>query len=185
MTLVAIDVESWWIVVGVSVAYLAVSLILGLLPGRRASGTVTGYVAGDRSLGVLVMYFIMGATIFSAFAFLGGPGWTYGRGAAAFFILGYGTLGFLPFYFLGPRAARLGREFGFVTQAEMVARRFGQRSIAGVMALISVIAFIPYLAIQIKGAGYVLNAVTEGRVAEWVGGLLVYAVKGSLSPPAT
>ena len=69
--------------IGISAAYLAASLIVGMWPGRKASGTAAGYVAGDRSLGLLVMYFITGATIFSSFAFLGGPGWAYSKGAAA------------------------------------------------------------------------------------------------------
>ena len=165
-----------WIVIGISVAYLAASLAVGIWPGRKASGTTAGYVAGDRTLGLVVMYFITGATIFSSFAFLGGPGWAYGKGAAAFYILGYGALGFVPFYFLGPRAARLGRKYGFVSQAEMIAQRYGMRSIAGVMAVISVAAFIPYLGLQIKGAGYVLFAVTRGELPVWLGGALVYAV---------
>ncbi len=167
---------AWWIVFGVSLAYLLASLVIGLLPGRKASRTAAGYVAGDRTLGLLVMYFITGATIFSAFAFLGGPGWAYSKGAAAFYILAYGSLGFLPFYFLGPRAARLGRHFGFVTQAEMVAERFGMRSIAGLMALVSVLGFVPYLALQMKGAGYVLTAVTRGHIPEWAGAALVYGI---------
>ena len=82
----------------------------------------------------------------------------------------------MPFYFLGPRAARLGRRFGFVTQAEMVAERFRVRSIAGLMALISVVAFVPYLALQMKGAGYVLYAVTRGALPEWAGAALVYGI---------
>lgn len=168
--------EPWVVVVGISAAYLVASLAVGILPGRKASRTAAGYVAGDRTLGLLVMYFITGATIFSSFAFLGAPGWAYSRGAAGFYILGYGTLGFLPFYFLGPRAARLGRRYGFVTQAEMVGARYGSAAIAGLMALISVAAFIPYLALQMKGAGYVLNMVTEGRLPEWAGSALVYGV---------
>ena len=122
------------VVVGVSAAYLLACLVLGILPGRKQSDSAAGYVAGDRTLGLLVMYFITGATIFSAFAFLGGPGWAYKRGVAAFYILGYGALGFLPFYFLGPRAARLGRRYGFITQAEMIAARYQRPAIAGVMA---------------------------------------------------
>ena len=164
------------VVLGVSGVYLVVCLVLGMMPSRRVSGTAAGYVAGDRSLGLLVMYFITGATIFSAFAFLGGPGWAYSKGAAAFYILAYGTLGFVPFYFLGPRAARVGRTFGFVTQAEMVSGRFGKRSIAGVMAVISIVAFVPYLALQIKGAGYVLFAVSDGWIPIAVGGGIVYTV---------
>ena len=164
------------VVLVVTLSYLAASLLVGLWPGRRASTTAEGYVAGDRTLGLVLMYFITGATIFSAFAFLGGPGWAYSRGAAAFYILGYGALGFIPFYFLGPRAARLGRRYGFVTQAEMVAARFRMPSIAGVMAVVSVVAFVPYLALQMKGAGYVLSAVTRGAIEEWQGAALVYGV---------
>lgn len=164
------------IVVSVSVGYLALCLVIGMLPGRKSSDSAAGYVAGDRSLGLFVMYFITGATIFSAFAFLGAPGWVYSRGASAFYILAYGTLGFIPFYFLGPRASRLGREYGFVTQAQMVSARFRLPTIAGVMALISTLAFVPYLALQMKGAGYVLEAMTHGAVPEWMGAALVYGV---------
>ncbi|MFH0944793.1 MAG: sodium:solute symporter family protein [Planctomycetota bacterium] len=160
----------------VACGYLLLSLVVGILPGARSSKSATGFVAGDRGLGLLVMYFITGATIFSAFAFLGAPGWAYSRGAAAFYILAYGTLGFVPFYFVGPRAARLGRFYGFVTQAEMVAHRFRRPALAGVMALISTIAFIPYLALQMKGAGYVFSALTRGAVAEWAGAAIVYGV---------
>jgi solute:Na+ symporter, SSS family len=53
------------------------------------------------------MYFIVGGTIFSAFAFLGGPGWAYSRGAAVLYILSYGVIGIAPWYFVGrrPRAS--------------------------------------------------------------------------------
>lgn len=163
-------------VLAVSIGYLVLSLVVGMWPGKKSSDSAAGYVAGDRTLGLVVMYFITGASIFSAFAFLGGPGWTYSKGAAAFYILGYGALGFVPFYFLGPRAARLGRRFGFVTQAEMVAARFGSPALAGVMAVISVVAFIPYLALQMLGAGYVLYALTDHALPTWAGAGLVYLV---------
>jgi SSS family solute:Na+ symporter len=169
-------VPSSAVVFGVSALYLAVCLGLGLWPGRKASASAAGYVAGDRTLGLVLMYFITGATIFSAFAFLGAPGWAYSRGAAAFYILGYGALGFAPLYFLGPRAARLGRAHGFVTQAEMVSARVRSPAVAGVMAAISVVAFVPYLALQMKGAGYVLSAVTRGAIPDWAGAALVYGV---------
>ncbi len=163
-------------VLGVVGAYLAASLAVGLIPGKRSSDSAEGFVAGDRSMGGLVMYFITGATIFSAFAFLGLPGWAYSRGVAACYVLGYGALGFMPFYFLGPRAARLGRRYGYVTQAEMVSGRFRSPAIALTMALITVYALVPYVALQMKGAGYVLFAVTDGAIPEAAGSAIVYGV---------
>jgi SSS family solute:Na+ symporter len=104
------------VALAVAALYLAVCLVVGLWPSRHASSSVAGYVAGDRGLGLWLMYFITGATIFSAFTFLGMPGMAYQEGAAAFYILSYGILGFVPFYFLGPRAGRICVVLGLVNE---------------------------------------------------------------------
>ena len=169
--------DAWVIVFLTTLAYLLITLAIGLASGRNVSNTPEGYVAGDRSLGFLLLYFIMGASIYSAFAFLGAPGWAYSRGAAAFYIVSYGTVGLLPWYFLGPRIAILGRRFGFVTQAEFFAYRFDSpKAIPAIMAIMSAAALVPYLVIQMKGAGYVFSVVTEGRMPEWAGAALAYGV---------
>ena len=157
-------------------AYLAVTLGVGLLAGRRASRSVQGYVAGDRDFGLLVMYFITGATVFSAFAFLGGPGWAYSRGAAAFYILTYGVLGMAPWYAMGPRVAALGRRFGFVTQAQLLVGRFPSRGLSLLMAVLTLAAFVPYVTIQMRGAGIVIEAVTNGAIPLWAGAALAYGI---------
>ncbi len=166
----------WIIVVTVVAAYLAVNLAVGLRAGSRSSDTVAGYVAGDREFGTLVMYFVTGATIYSAFAFLGGPGWTFSRGAAAFYILAYGVLGIAPYFALGPWAARLGRKHGYVTQASMLAHRYQNRWVAVVAGVVSVIAMVPYIALQMRGAGIVLEQVTDGHVPLAAGAAIAYGV---------
>ncbi|WP_298301429.1 sodium:solute symporter [uncultured Erythrobacter sp.] len=168
--------ERWQIIALVIAAYLAVTLAIGLLSGRRASKSVAGYVAGDRDFGLLVMYFVLGASIFSAFAFLGGPGWAYSRGAAAFYILSYGVLGIAPYFFLGPKAAALGRKFGYVTQAQLICGRFPSRGLSLMIAVLTVLAFIPYITLQMRGAGIVIEAVTEGNVPLWAGSLVAYGI---------
>lgn len=106
--------DQWVAISSMIVAYLGLTLWVGLRAGRGTSSTVDGFVAGDRNFGFLVMYFVTGATVFSAFAFLGGPGWAYSRGAAAFYILSYGVLGMAPWYVIGPKVARIGRQLGQV-----------------------------------------------------------------------
>ena len=156
--------------------YLGVTLAVGLAAGRRASRSVQGYVAGDRDFGLLVMYFITGAMVFSAFAFLGGPGWAYSRGAAAFYILSYGVLGMAPWYAMGPKVAALGRRFGFVTQAQLLTGRFPSRGLSALMALLTLAAFVPYVTIQMRGAGIVIEAVTDGQVPLAAGAAAAYAI---------
>ena len=111
------ELDAWLVILLICGGYLAVTLLLGVLSGRTISHSVTGYVAADRTMNVLMLYFVLGASVFSSFAFLGGPGWAYSRGAAAFYILAYGTVGMVPLYFIGPRTHRVGARFNFVTQA--------------------------------------------------------------------
>lgn len=157
-------------------AYLLITLAIGLRAGKGMSATVDGYVAGDRNFGLLVMYFVTGATVFSAFAFLGGPGWAYSRGAAAFYILSYGVLGMAPWYVMGPKIARIGRRFSLVTQAQFLTARFPSKGLSVLIALVSVVALIPYITLQMKGAGIVIEAVTDGRIPLWLGALVSYGI---------
>ncbi|MEM1262972.1 MAG: sodium:solute symporter family protein [Pseudomonadota bacterium] len=168
--------DQWMVILAMIVAYLALTLWVGLRAGRGTSATVDGFVAGDRNFGFLVMYFVTGATVFSAFAFLGGPGWAYSRGAAAFYILSYGVLGMAPWYVIGPKAARIGRRFGQVTQAQFLTGRFRSRGLSLVIAVISIAALIPYITLQMRGAGIVIEAVTEGRVPLWAGAAAAYGI---------
>ena len=135
--------ENWIIALLICGMYLVVTLVTGVLSGRTASSSVTGYVAGDRSMNTVFLYFVLGASVFSAFAFLGGPGWAYSRGTAALYIIAYGIAGMVPLYFIGPRVRKLGEKFGFVTQAELLAHRFESRPLSILLAILSIIAFHP------------------------------------------
>ncbi len=159
---------------GVVLGYLAFVLVLGIVAGRRGGGGVADFVAGDRAFGPVLMYFVMGATIFSAYALLGTPQRVVAKGSDAFYILAYGAVGFVPVYFFGPRVRRLGAKLGCVTQAELIGGRFGSRYVWGLMGAASVLAFVPYLVIQLKGAGMVMAAVTGWTPG--VGAAVVYAV---------
>lgn len=168
--------EGWITILIICGIYLALTLAMGIIPGLRISESVTGFVAGDRSMNLLILYFVMGASIFSSFAFLGGPGWAYSRGAAAFYIIAYGITGMIPLYFFGPKVRRLGEKFGFVTQAEILQDRYNSKALSVILALVSIIVFIPYLTLQMKGAGYVLTTISEGAIPGWLGAGIAYLV---------
>lgn len=164
------------IILGICGLYLVVTLVMGIIPGLKVSNSTTGYVAGDRSMNVFILYFVLGASIFSSFAFLGGPGWAYSRGAAAFYIIAYGAMGMVPFYFFGPKARKLGAKFGFVTQAELLQDRFNSKLLSVLLSVLTVVVLIPYLTLQMKGAGLVLNTISEGAIPNWLGAGIAYFV---------
>lgn len=164
------------LLVGFCIAYLAIILVVGLWSGRGASNSVAGFVAGDRRVHGVLLYFIIGAAVYSSFAFLGTPGWAYSRGAAALYVLCFSAIGVIPLYFFGPIARQWGQQKGFVTQAEMMGWRFRSRLLQGVLALIGVAVLIPYLTLQMKGAGLILYTLSGGDVPVWAGAGMVYGV---------
>ncbi len=167
--------EIW--ILGIAGAYLFLSLVVGVMFGRKSkTDEAQGFVAANRSFGLVLMYFVTGATIFSSFAFLGMPGWAYEKGGAAFYVISYGAVAMVPLYFFGPKVAKWGRAFGYITQADFIADRFGCRILPGLMALVSVLAFVPYLVLQMKGAGFLLSTMTAGKIPESVGALIPYLI---------
>ena len=166
----------WLVILGIIFVYLIVVMSLGILSSRRRQNSFEEYVNASRNLGFFVNYFLLGASIFSAFAFLGGPGWAYSRGAASFYLLGYSVFGLLPWYIFGPKIMRLGQKFGFSTQAELISARFKSKWLSIVIAVISIMAFIQYICLQMKGSGYVLSTLTDGRIPFWAGALVAYGV---------
>ncbi|WP_316979304.1 sodium:solute symporter family protein [Shumkonia mesophila] len=167
----------WIIALAMMGGYLVFAFVLGMLAGKgRSFFSISEYAVADRGLGIVVMWFLMGGTIFSAFAFLGGPAWAYSRGAASFYILAYTALGLLPWYLIGPRMAKLGAARGYFSMGDMLRDRYQSRSLVVIVGIVSVLAFIQYLTLQIKGMAYIFNIMTDGHIPFWVGALLSYGI---------
>jgi SSS family solute:Na+ symporter len=167
---------NWILVLIIIFIYLFFVLFLGSLAGRGRESSIVEYIAASRGLGFVVMYFLMGGAIFSAFAYLGGPGWAYSKGAAAFYILGYCALGLVPWWLWGPRALKAGRKFQYVTQAQLFSDRFQSKALSLIIAVVSILAFIQYITLQMKGCAYVFEIASEGRIPFWAGALIAYLV---------
>lgn len=155
-------------------AYLAVALAIGIWAGRRGSGGTDDFITGERSFGPILMYFVMGAMVFSAFALLGTPQRVMAKGSDAFYTLAYGSVALVPVFFFGARVRRIGAREKLYTQAEFLGGRYASRRLTAVMGLASLLAFLPYIVIQFKGAGVVMQ-----QVLGWspvAGAAVVYAV---------
>ena len=169
--------SNWMFALGAMLVYLALAFALGLLAGRKRSfWSVSEYAVADRGLGFIVVWFMMGGTVFSAFAFLGGPGMAFSEGAAAYFVPAYLALGILPWYVLGPKVGRIGARKNFVTLGEFVGDRYRSRALTVLIGVISVLAFIQYLTLQIKGMAFIFSILTEGAIPYWFGALLAYGI---------
>ncbi len=168
--------QDWMIVTGITVAYLVFILVVGLRARNEEASTLEGYVAGGRNIGLVFLFFILGAEAFSAFSFLGGPGEAYSSGVPVMYIMAYLTMGIGMMWMIGPRVARLGRRFGYLTQADLASDRFSSKGLGVLIALVGVVALVPYMTVQITGMGLLFQAATDGNVPFWLGSLGAFLV---------
>ena len=165
--------EKWQIALLAISLYLIIAFLVGILAGRGKSFfSLSEYAVGDRSFNLFIMWFLMGGTIFSAFAFLGGPGWAFSKGAASYYILVYCTLGLMPWYIIGPKVARIGKKNNYITMGDFLGDRYQSKVLTVIVGIIAILAFIPYLTLQIKGMAYIFNVLTYDNVPYWLGALL-------------
>lgn len=157
-------------------AYVLVTVAVGLIGNRLRERTPDDYFLAGRRVGPVVLFFTLIATNFSAFFFLGFAGAGYRIGFSYYGIMSFGTaLVALAFYGIGHRAWSLGRARGYITPPEMVGDRTGSRALKFVFLAVMVFFTIPYLALQPIGAGYLLAAVTDGAIPQFLGAVLLTA----------
>ena len=45
-----------------------------------------------------------------------------------------------------------------------------------IIGVVSLLAFIPYLSLQIKGMAYIFNVLSYGHIAFWLGALIAFGI---------
>lgn len=133
----------WQIALGIMVAYLVLAMAVGLLAGRGHSrASVSEFTTAGRGLGLLVMWFLMGGAIFSAFSFLGAPGWSFSMGAPALYIITYTAFAIIPWYLLAPKIGAIGRKHGLYSLVGFFYGRYRLRTMSVLIGLIALLAFV-------------------------------------------
>ncbi|MES1931538.1 solute:Na+ symporter, SSS family protein [Salinisphaera shabanensis T35B1] len=94
------------------------------------------------------------------------------------YIVAYVSLAVIGWWIVAPYISRLGRLHGFLTQAEFFVACYPTRgNVLGLfVGVVSILAMVPYLAVQIAGTGLLFEAATSGTVPFWLGSLLACGV---------
>ena len=161
---------------------LALAFALGLLARRGHRMSLEQWTVGGRGFGSVFVFLLMAGEIYTTFTFLGGSGWAYGRGAPTFYILCYGAVAYALSYFVLPPIWRFATRHQLHSQADYFVVRYRSGALGVLVALVSVAAIVPYLALQLQGLGLIVSEASYGRVstarAVWlsVTALVVYVI---------
>ena len=164
---------------GILSATLLLALLLSVRGARSAGGSNSGttsleqWSVGNRGFGTILVFMLLAGEIYTTFTFLGGSGWAYGRGAPAFYIIGYGAVAYIMSYWLLPAIWQRATAWKVVSQSEYFTRAYSSAALGNLVAAVSIAALMPYLVLQLKGLGIIVSESSYGAIsantAIWIG----------------
>ena len=153
------------------------ALVLGFLARRGKDMSLEQWTVGGRGFGAIFVFLLLAGEIYTTFTFLGGSGFSYGKGAPAYYILCYGTLAYVLSYFMLPPIWRYAKENRLYSQSDFFVRKYDSSALGVLVALVDIVALIPYLVLQFKGLGIIVEIAGYGAisstVAIWIGAAVV------------
>ncbi|HEX4303596.1 MAG TPA: sodium:solute symporter [Rhizomicrobium sp.] len=128
--------------------------VLGFVASRWRRGDLSDlqeWGLGGRRFGTVVTWFLLGGDLYTAYTFIAVPAVLFGAGASGFFAVPYTILVYPIVYAIYPRLWSVSRAKGYVTAADFVRGRFGNRTLALAVAITGIVATMPYIALQLVG----------------------------------
>ncbi len=168
--------ESWVVATGLIFAYIFVTVVLGFLANRALAVDLEDFLLYGRQAGFVVLYLTVVASYHSAFAFLGSGGFFYTHGIGFWEAGTWTVLVGAITYTLGVRIWVLGKRFGYMTPADMLADFYESETVRAVAAAVSVLFTILYIQVQAQGLGYIISVASGDRISFEVGTLILLLV---------
>ena len=150
-----------WTALTVFILLFAFITYLGFAAARWRKGDLDQlheWGLGGRRFGTLITWFLIGGDIYTAYTFIAVPALAFGAGAIAFFAVPY-TIFIYPILFLVfPRLWYVCHKHNYITPADFVRGRFGNRWLALAVTVTGIVATMPYIALQLVGIQVVIGA---------------------------
>jgi solute:Na+ symporter, SSS family len=162
-----------WVALAVFVALFGFITWLGFLAAHWRKGDLEllhEWGLGGRRFGTLVTWFLIGGDLYTAYTFVAVPALAFGAGAVAFFAVPYTIVIYPILFVIFPRLWHVSHKHGYITAADFVRGRYGNRWLALVVSLTGIVATMPYIALQLVGLQVVIGALGISGQG-WVGEL--------------
>ncbi|MGH8144354.1 MAG: monocarboxylate uptake permease MctP [Steroidobacteraceae bacterium] len=154
---------------------------LGLAAARWRRGDLDllqEWGLGGRRFGTLITWFLVGGDLYTAYTFIAVPALAFGAGAMAFFAVPYTIIAYPIFFIVFPRIWQVCRRHDYITIADFVRGRFGNRWLALAIAITGIAATMPYIALQLVGLQVVIGGLglAGSGVAGYLPLLIAFAI---------
>ncbi|WP_078854582.1 sodium:solute symporter family protein [Streptomyces sp. NRRL F-5135] len=153
---------------GVFVAFMVLTVVLGLLAVRGrggGGGGLTEWSVGGRSLGAVLIWVLMAGESYTSFSYLGAAGWGYNHGAPVLYVVAYMSCGYAVGYLVGPLLWEYARRHDLVGLTDILAHRYGRPWLGAAVAVLATVFLLPYIQLQITGMGVVVSTISYGAIS--------------------
>jgi len=143
---------------GVVIVVLAIGFLAYFWRKPKTMDDISEWGIGGRRFGTVVMWFLLGGDLYTAYTLIAVPGLASSSGTLGMFAVTYGIMIYPIVYATMPRLWTVSKKRGYITASDFVKDRFSSKFLALLIALTGVLAELPYIALQIVGIKYVLSA---------------------------
>ena len=112
---------------------------------------------GGRRFGTIITWFLIGGDLYTAYTFIAVPALAFGAGAIAFFAIPYTIIVYPILFLVFPRLWYVCHKHNYITAADFVRGRFGNRWLALAVTITGIVATMPYIALQLVGLQVVIG----------------------------
>src|SRR6184192_4399072 len=150
-----------WVALIVFIFFFLLVTVLGFVASRWRRGDLDllhEWGLGGRRFGTLITWFLVGGDLYTAYTFVAVPALAFGAGAIAFFAVPYTILVYPILFVVFPRLWHVSHKHGYITLADFVRGRFGNRWLALAVTVTGIVATMPYIALQLVGLQVVIGA---------------------------
>jgi solute:Na+ symporter, SSS family len=157
-----------WPATLVFVFFFALVTVLGFVAANWKRGDLNDlqeWGLGGRRFGAFITWFLIGGDLYTAYTVIAVPALVYAIGAYGFFAIPYTILIYPLLFAAFPRLWAVTHRKGYLTAADYVFGRYGNRWLELAVAFTGILATMPYIALQLVGMEKVIQAlgfVSEG-----------------------
>jgi SSS family solute:Na+ symporter len=145
----------------VFIAFFLLVTVIGFFAARWKAGDMTQlheWGLGGRQFGVVISWFLVGGDFYTAYTVIAVPALVYSVGAYGFFALPY-TIIVYPFVFaVMPKLWKVAHAKNHITGADYVQGEYGGKWFPAAVAITSIVATMPYIALQLVGMQVVIKS---------------------------
>ena len=160
----------------VSLGLTFLILVLGAAAGRSKNDNLEGWLVHHRGMGSILLWFLLGSEIYTAFTFQGLAGYSYANGAAGFYNVAQNDVAYAVAFLVLPGIWVLGKKYGHVTQADFVAHRYGSKWLGIFVALTTALIMIAYIDLNIVGLSAIFKVIGGDAVSPIMGNILGFVI---------